>query len=593
MKRSHNAHSGLIQAVAYLRRSTNRQERSLEDQRREIDSYATQHGYHILRWYTDNGISGDATERRQEFLKMHKAATNGRDFDVILCWDYSRFGRFDSIEAGRWIHPLRQAGVKLVTVAEGVVDWDCFSGRIMNALHAEGKHSFLTDLSRNVARSMAGVAQAGHLCGQAAPYGFDRMLVDERGAHRQRIRSGEKFGKPRSWRTTLVASDDPTKVSTVRWLFKTYADTDTGLRNLADQLNARGVPGPSGGAWYAASIKAMLENRNYTGTFTWAKRREGKYHNVAAGQVRERDRSEVTLSPSGKPHAVDNPKDAWIVVEDAHEAIIDKAIFERVQAKLQERKRSNPDATYRTHTRYNVDSYLLSGLVYCSHCGCKMHGAKLARKGNQYQKYVCSTYCRSGKNNPHGCGYHGVHQEQLVEVLVRKLQETVLTSANLDRLREALRRQLENQWKNCSQGAESLHRKHAELNREIDRAADNFLRAPADVLGLIGDKLSALKRQRDHVEEELKLAKAAKPPNDAESQIERVVGRLWRLGEDIAKAEPARRREVFRLLVSRIELQFDKVQHGKRTECPLRSGEIYLRTEGDGIFGCVNRGDWI
>jgi hypothetical protein len=87
--------------------------------------------------------SGDATERRHEFLRMHKAATNDRDFDVILCWDYSRIGRFDSIEAGRWIYPLRQAGVKLVTVAEGVVDWECFSGRIMNALHAEGSiHPF-------------------------------------------------------------------------------------------------------------------------------------------------------------------------------------------------------------------------------------------------------------------------------------------------------------------------------------------------------------------------------------------------------------------------------------------------------------------
>src|SRR4029079_1337032 len=112
----------------------------------------------------------------------------------------------------------------------------------------------------------------GFLCGQAAPYGYDRMLVDERGEQRQRIRSGEKHSKPRGWRTTLVSSDDPIKVSTVRWLFKTYADTDTGLRRLADQLNAKGLPGPTHGPWYAATIKAIFENRNYTGTFTWAKR---------------------------------------------------------------------------------------------------------------------------------------------------------------------------------------------------------------------------------------------------------------------------------------------------------------------------------
>ncbi len=580
-------------AVAYLRRSTNRQERSLDDQRREIEVYAQQHGYRILRWYTDSGISGDATERRLEFLAMHKAATSARDFDVILCWDYSRFGRFDSIEAGRWIHPLRQAGVKLVTVAEGVVDWDCFTGRIMNALHAEGKHSFLTDLSRNVARSLSGIAKEGFLCGQAAPYGFDRMLLDERGDHRQRIRTGEKFSKARGWRTTLVPSDDALKVATVQWLFKQYADTDTGLRNLTDQLNARGVLGPTGGPWYAASIKAILENRNYTGTFTWAKRREGKYHSVSAGQVRERDRGEVTLSPAGKPHAIDNPREAWIVVEDAHEALIDRELFERVQAKIVERRRSTPGASYRTHTKGNGDAYLLSGLVYCARCGCKMHGSTLKAKGHSYPKYTCSTYCRSGKSNPHGCGCHGVLQDQLVDVVVRKLQASVLTEHNLERLRTALRNQIELRRASASKGSEGVTKQLAELNREIDRAADNFLRAPAELLDLIGGKLSAMKRQRDHLANELKLAKGHAKGDETEAQVEAAVGRLWRLGEDMAKAEPARRREVFRQLVSRIDLRFDKVQRGKRTECPLSSGEIHLRTTEETIFGSVNRGDRI
>ena len=593
MAARHSSQANLIPAVAYLRRSTNRQERSLDDQRREIEAYAIQNGYRIIRWYIDSGISGDATERRVEFLKMHKAATNGRDFDVILCWDYSRFGRFDSIEAGRWIHPLRQAGVKLVTVAEGIVDWDCFTGRIMNALHAEGKHSFLTDLSRNVARSMAGIAKEGFLCGQAAPYGYDRMLLDETGAQRQRIRAGEKFSKARGWKTTMVPSDDATKVSTVRWLFQTYADTDTGLRNVADQLNARGLPGPSGGPWYAASIKAILENRNYTGTFTWAKRREGKYHSVSSGQVRERDRSEVTLSPTGKPHAIDNPKEAWIVVEDAHEGIIDKALFERVQTKLHDRRRGKAGAAYRTHTKANGDSYLLSGLVYCAHCGCKMHGSTLIRKGHRYPKYICSTYCRSGQNNPSGCGCHGVHQDDLVDVLVRKLHETVLSGDNLDRLRKALGRQLAQRKASGPRETAGLRKQLAEMDREIDRAAENFLRAPSEVLDLVGKKLTALKRQREHLNDELRAAESAAEPKDMEGQVEALVARLWALGEDMAKAEPARRREVFRLLVDRIELRFDRVPRGKRTECPLQSGEIHLRTGEGTIFGSVSRGDRI
>ena len=58
-----------VPAVAYLRRSTSRQEKSLTDQRTEIERYALQQGYRILRWYEDDGISGDATECRVRIVK--------------------------------------------------------------------------------------------------------------------------------------------------------------------------------------------------------------------------------------------------------------------------------------------------------------------------------------------------------------------------------------------------------------------------------------------------------------------------------------------------------------------------------------------
>ncbi len=225
-----------------------------------------------------------------------------------------------------------------------------------------------------------------HLDGMAAgPIVIADFRFDDGFTHRRRGLRIESFLPEQPIGNAL-------KVATVQWLFKQYADTDTGLRNLTDQLIARGVPGPTGGPWYAASIKAILENQNYTGTFTWAKRREGKFHSVSAGQVRKRDRGEVTLSPAGKSHAIDNPREAWIVVEDAHEALIDRELFERVQAKIVERRRSTPGASYRTHTKGNGDAYLLSGLVFCARCGCKMHGSTLKAKGHSYPKYTCSTY---------------------------------------------------------------------------------------------------------------------------------------------------------------------------------------------------------
>jgi hypothetical protein len=482
-----------------------------------------------------------------------------------------------------------KAGVRLVTVTEGPINWDDFSGRMVYAMKQEGKHQFLVDLSRNTARGMTRVAQKGFLCGQAAPYGFDRMLVDESGKHRQRIHGGEKFAKPRSWHTTLVHSDDPQKVATVRWLFTTYATTDTGLRSLADQLNARGVKGPSGGAWYAASIKAILENQNYTGTFTWAKRREGKYHSVTGGEIRQRDQGEVVLSPAGKPLAIDNPEAAWIVVDDAHEPLVDKATFQKVQERMHERRRSAPNAGYRTHTKQNGDVYLLSGLVFCAHCGCKMHGSTLRAKGIEYPKYICSTYARSGKSNLHNCGYHTMHQGKLVDVLVNKLQSDLLSGSGLEQFQAAVRRQLEARQKPSKQDAAALRKQLARLDSEIEQAADNFLRAPADLLEIIGTKLSAMKRQRQDLAEALQ--RTTKPVREAniDREVEAVTARLWRLGEELEQAKPERRRELFNLLVDRIDLRFDKVRRGQRVECPLICGEIYLNCNTCGVFGSVNR----
>ena len=122
MASSHSTSGKLIPAVSYIRMSSGKQEASPDQQRAEVKKLAERHGCKILREYFDSAISGDATDRRKGFLEMHRAACNGRDFEVILCWDQDRFGRFDSIEAGYWIKPLRDAGVRLITVLDRQID---------------------------------------------------------------------------------------------------------------------------------------------------------------------------------------------------------------------------------------------------------------------------------------------------------------------------------------------------------------------------------------------------------------------------------------------------------------------------------------
>jgi len=54
----------MINAVAYVRMSSNKQEASPKQQLEEIEKLAEREGYQVIRWYSDDAISGDATERR-------------------------------------------------------------------------------------------------------------------------------------------------------------------------------------------------------------------------------------------------------------------------------------------------------------------------------------------------------------------------------------------------------------------------------------------------------------------------------------------------------------------------------------------------
>ena len=155
--------TGPVPVALYLRMSDDSQVGSPDQQRQALQEATAKGNRRIIREYLDDGISGDATHKRLDFQRMLRDASEKGDFREIWCWDQDRFGRFDSLEAGYWIWPLRNAGVKLHTIAQGEINWDDFAGRMMYGIVQEAKHSFLIDHSRNVSRGMRDAAQKGKI----------------------------------------------------------------------------------------------------------------------------------------------------------------------------------------------------------------------------------------------------------------------------------------------------------------------------------------------------------------------------------------------------------------------------------------------
>src|SRR5262249_8365328 len=128
----------IIRVAVYYRMSTLKQEDSIDRQRSQVVAYAKARGYLIVAEYVDEGVAGDELRRRKEFQRPLRDAQTGQ-FDGILCDDNDRFGRFDSIDMGEIVAPLRRKGVWLESVAQGRSDWESFAGRVTKAVLDEAK----------------------------------------------------------------------------------------------------------------------------------------------------------------------------------------------------------------------------------------------------------------------------------------------------------------------------------------------------------------------------------------------------------------------------------------------------------------------
>lgn len=244
-----------MNVALYLRMSSDKQETSIPQQEKALRALCDRKGYRIVATYKDEGISGDATEKRRGFLQMIADAPGGK-FRRIVAYDQDRFGRFDMLEAGYYISPLRKAKVSLETIAQGLVDWENFGGRVIYGVLQEGKHQYLRDISLNILRGLTAKAEecSGYPGGNA-PYGY-RRVTELRGNRRI---------------SHLVI--EKTEAEVVARIFRGYLAVHASCNVLANRLNRDGIPSPGKAEfWKGLAIQRILSNPVYIGMVAWEKR---------------------------------------------------------------------------------------------------------------------------------------------------------------------------------------------------------------------------------------------------------------------------------------------------------------------------------
>jgi site-specific DNA recombinase len=490
--------------------STDRQDKSVAEQREAVERYAREHGYKIIRDYLDEGISGDKTEKRLDFKRMIADAQDRADYELIVAWDQDRFGRFNSIEAGHWIYPLMQAGIRLETIAQGKIDWNDFSGRLMYQIQQEGKHQFLRDLARNSLRGLISRVKEGKWGGGIPPFGYE-VGEDEH------LRLG-----------------NPAHVDAVREIFRLRLQ-GMGYRTIANQLNRKNAPSPSGQRWSHDAVRTVLWRETYTGVVTLGGRKQGKYFTASDDAV-------TAVTPGRRQETIATR------VENAHPAIVDRKTFAAAQAM----RKSHP----KPHWRQDSEGTPLAGLLYCGRCGKIMYGQSLQRKaGQKFPNYICSTYHKG-----RGCGYCYVQQEAVLRAVAKVIREKVIPDS-MGALKKAIAKEIDRRAAKVQRvDHDAVQRQIDALDKKIENATERLVSVHDSLVPSIERKLIEMQRERDHLA--ARVAPAATPETTLDPK--QVAAKIHELESVLTNGSPAKVRSALSKIVSRVTLDFKPSKKSKR-----------------------------
>jgi len=332
----------VISSYALYRRSTTAQDLSIEEQRAAVRAWASEHGYGIVREFSDDA-SGLDTARRRDFLTLLQVCSEprGREADHVLVYDISRFSRLDPDEAAFHEYSLRRAGARVIYTHEPGANEDGVTGHLVKTLKRALAHEFSQKLSQLVRRGHHTHAALGHWSGGTPPYGCRRAIAR---AGEPLVALGAGRWKARGERVVLIV--DAVEAAIVREIFAAYATGGLGIRAIAQRFNSRGVPPPAAlrrlgrAAWSKGTVWWILRNVIYLGTLAYGKAR---YRELG------KKRGKVRL-----------PDTEHVIVENAAPAIISRELWDAAQARHGTRR-------FGVGRRWHRP-YLLSSLIECAHC---------------------------------------------------------------------------------------------------------------------------------------------------------------------------------------------------------------------------------
>lgn len=333
--------ASLFRAAEYVRMSTEHQQYSTENQADKIREYAARRGIEIIKTYADAGKSGLRIDGRQALQQLIKDVESGQaDFQIILVYDVSRWGRFqDADESAYYEYICRRAGIQVAYCAEQFENDGSPVSTIVKGVKRAMAGEYSRELSAKVFAGQCRLIELGYRQGGPAGYGLRRILVDQNGSIKSELSRGEHKSLQTDRVILMPGPDD--EVRTVNLIYQWFIDHGISTSEIASRLNAMNVKTDLGRDWTRATVQEILTNEKYIGNNVYNR-----------------------ISFKLKKTRVENPREMWIKKEAAFEPIVQPDLFYTAQGIIRERNRRYTDEELIERLRALYENRgLLSGLI--------------------------------------------------------------------------------------------------------------------------------------------------------------------------------------------------------------------------------------
>ena len=412
---------------------------SIVSQRSLLRRYVKENNYIVVDEYVDDGFTGTNFDR-PGFKKMIQDIELGK-INMIITKDMSRLGR-DYIGTGELIEKyFPNNNVRYIAINDGIDTFIDNTNNDIAPFKAIMNDMYAKDISKKVKSSLHSRMKDGLYVSGRCPFGYMKDPTNK---------------------NHLVVNVEQANV--VKLIFDLALKGNT-YHFIAQYLTQRKIKTPASyynyvwntkcstecisqeyGVWVDTTIKAILTNRIYTGDAVQGKTKKINYK---------------------LKKTVKNNPDDYIIVENTHEAIIDKSTFNYIQTLLPKNVKRPEKKRF----------YLLDGLLYCGDC---KHRITIRYQNKTGRSYTTCDYYRT-YSKYHVCTTHTNNYEGLENVIIDNIREVCKKYLDKYKIKNFLDNlEFEDNTLKIKKQIESLEITNNKLTKSLDKTYMDRLRGIID-----------------------------------------------------------------------------------------------------------------